>query len=57
MLHSTHERDGTRNIVVYDCPNTNRIVCENGGNCYTGTGHDDAYLDESTLADDGCGDF
>ena len=48
---------GTRNIVVYACPNTNRLVCENGGKCYTDTGHEDGYLDESTLVDDGSGDF
>ena len=35
----------------------NRLVCENGGNCYTDTGHEDVYLDESTLVDDGSGDF
>ena len=50
MLHSTHGIGGTRNIVVYACPNTNR-VCENVGNCYTDTDHEDGYLDESTLAD------
>ena len=32
-------------------------MCENGGNCYTDTGHEDGYLDESTLVDDGSGDF
>ena len=30
MLHSTHGIGGTRNIVAYACPNTNRLVCENG---------------------------
>ena len=30
MLHSKHGIGGTRNIVVYACPNTNRLVCENG---------------------------
>ena len=57
MLHSKHGIDGTRSIVIYAYPNTNRIVCENGGDCYTGTGHDDVFLDESTLVDDGSGDF
>ena len=57
MLHSTHGICGTRNIVVYACPNTNRLVSENGGNCYTDTDHEDGYLDESTLVDDGSGDF
>ena len=28
----------------------------NGGNRYTDTGHEDGYLDESTLVDDGSGD-
>ena len=46
-----------RNIVVYACPNTNRLVSENGGNGYTDTDHEDGYLDESTLVDDGSGDF
>ena len=36
MLHSTHGLDYTQNMVVYACPRTNRMVCENGGNCYTG---------------------
>ena len=27
------------------------------GNRYTYTGHEDGYLDESTLVDDGSGDF
>ena len=44
MLHLTHGIGGTRNIVVYACPNTNRLVCENGGNCYTDTGHEDGYF-------------
>ena len=57
MLHSKHGIGGTRNIVVYACPNNNRLVCENGGNRYTDTGHEDGYLDESTLVDDGSGDF
>ena len=30
MLHSTRGIGGTRNILVYACPNTNRLVCENG---------------------------
>ena len=47
---------GTRNIVVYACPNTNRLVFEKGGNCYTDTDHEYGYLDESTLVDDGSGD-
>ena len=46
-VHWTHEIDGTRNMVVYACPRTNRMVCENRGNCYTSTG-----LDEFTLVDD-----
>ena len=45
MLHSRHGIGGTRNIVVYACPNTNRLVCENG------------YLDEFMIVDDGSGDF
>ena len=53
MVHSIHGIDGTRNIAVYTCPHTNRMVCENGGNCYTGTGHDEGYLDEFTLVDVG----
>ncbi len=53
MLNSTHEIDGTRNMVVYACPRTNRMVCKNGGNCFTGTGHDEGYLDEFMLVDDG----
>ena len=60
MLHSTHGIGGTRNIVVYACPNINRLVFENGGNCYTDSGHKDGYfkyLDEFTLVDDGSGDF
>ena len=44
MLHSTHGIGGTRNMVVYACPHTKRMVCENGGNCYTGTVHDDGYF-------------
>ena len=32
MLHSTHGIDH------YPCSRTNRMVCENGGNCYTGAG-------------------
>ena len=55
MLHSTHGIGGTGNIVVYACPNTNRLVCENGGNCYTDTYHEDGYFinfDEFTLVDD-----
>ena len=35
MLHSTHGIDHTQNMVVYPCSRTNRMVCENGGNCYT----------------------
>ena len=53
MLHWAHGIGGTRNIVVYACPNTNRLVCENGGNCYTDTDHEDGYLDEFTLVADG----
>ena len=30
MLHSTHGIDGRRNVVVYACPHSNRMVCENG---------------------------
>ena len=30
MLHSKHGIGGTRNVVVYACPNTNWLVCENG---------------------------
>ena len=30
MLHSTPGIYGTWNILVYACPNTNRLVCENG---------------------------
>ena len=52
-MHSTHGIDDTRNMVVYACPRTNRMVCENRGNCYTGTGHDEGYLDEFALVDDG----
>ena len=44
MLQSTHGIGGTRNIVVYACPNTNRLVCENGGKCYTDTDHEDGYF-------------
>ena len=44
MLHSTHGIDYTQNMVVYACQRTNRMVCENGGNCYTGAGHDDGYF-------------
>ena len=43
-------------MVVYACPHTYRMVCENGGNCYTGTGHDDGYFinfSEFTVVDDG----
>ena len=29
----------------------------NSGNCYTDTDHEYGYLDESTLVDDGSGDF
>ena len=29
------------------------MVCKNGGNCFTGTGHDEGYLDEFMLVDDG----
>ena len=55
MLHWTHKIDGTRNMVVYARPHTNRMACENGGNCYIDAGHDDGYytLDEFTLVDDG----
>ena len=44
MLHSTHGIDGTRNIVVYAFANTNRLVFENGVNCYADTGHEDGYF-------------
>ena len=47
-------------VIVYACPHTNRMVCENGGNCYTDTGHDDGYfiiLCEFMLVDDGSGDL
>ena len=44
MLHSTHGIDYTQNMVVYPCSRTNRMVCENGGNCYTDAGHDDGYF-------------
>ena len=44
MLHSTHGIDYTQNMVVYACPRTNRMLCENGGNCYTGAHHDDGYF-------------
>ena len=57
MLHSAHGIGGTWDTVVYACPNTNRLVCKNGGNCYTDTDHEDGYLDESTLVDNGSGDF
>ena len=30
MLHSKHGIGGRRNVVVYACPNTNWLVCENG---------------------------
>ena len=56
MLYSTHDIGGTRNMVVYACPHNNRMVCENGGNCYTGTGTTmiiSYSLDEFTLFDDG----
>ena len=38
MLHSTHGIDH------YPCSRTNRIVCENGGNCYTDASPDDGYF-------------
>ena len=38
MLHSTHGVDH------YHCSRTNRMVCENGGNCYTDAGRDDGYF-------------
>ena len=44
MLHSTHGIDYTQNMDVYACPRTNRMVCENGGSCYTGAGHDDVIF-------------
>ncbi len=53
MLHSTHGIGGTRNIVVYACRNTNRLVCENAGNCYKDTDHDKGCVDEFTLIGDG----
>ena len=57
ILHSTHGIGGTRKIVVYACPNTNRLCVRKWGNCYTDTDHEDGYLDESTHVDDGSGDF
>ena len=57
MLHSTHGIEEPRTTVVYACPNTNRMISNNGGNCYTNTGYEDGYLDESTIVDDGSGDF
>ena len=44
MLHSTHGIDHTQNMVVYPCSRTNRMLCENGGNCYTDAGRDDGYF-------------
>ena len=38
MLYSTHGIDH------YPCSRTNRMVCENGGNCYTDAGRDDGYF-------------
>ena len=38
MLHSTHGIDH------YPCSRTNRMVCENGGSCYTDAGRDDGYF-------------
>ena len=59
MLHSTHGIGGTPNIVVYACPNTNRLVCENWGNRYMDpvTKMVIKSLDESTFVDDCSGDF
>ena len=60
MLHLIHGIDGARNMVVYACPNKNRVVFENRGNCCTGTGHDEGYIDEFMLVNDGTegsGDF
>ena len=31
-------------MVVYASTHTNRMMCEHGGNCYTGTDHDDGYF-------------
>ena len=31
--------------------------CVKWGNCYIDAGHEDGYLDEYTLVDDGSGDF
>ena len=53
MLHSTHGIDGARKMVVYVCLANSRAVGENGGNCCTGTGHVEGYLDEFTLVDYG----
>ena len=46
MLHWIHGIVAldARHMVIFACPHTNRMVCENGGNCYTGTGNDDGYL-------------
>ena len=41
MLHSIHGIDCARKMGVYACTHNNRVVWENGGNCYSGTGHDD----------------
>ena len=38
MLHLTHGIDH------YPCSRTNRMVCENGGNCYTDADRDDGYF-------------
>ena len=43
-MHSTHGIGGTRGMVVYACPHTNQMMCENGGICYTGTGYDNGYF-------------
>ena len=51
MLHSTHGIGGTRNIVVYACPNTNRLVCENGVTVIR------IRTKKMVILDDGSGDF
>ena len=56
MMHSTHGIDGTRNMVIYACPHTNRTVFKNGGNCFrvrASTMVISLNLDEVPLVDDG----